>query len=224
MRNIVLLLFFFYFGLTLLSQTTKGRMSYDMIMTSDDPQTSAYISNMEGSTMELYFGQNKIRSEMYLGDFMTIVSIAHKSKDTTLSLTDGMMGKIATKSTLDDMEDEERLAITERRIDLMDETKEIMGYTCKKAIITTPDDNESIVWYTPEIVPEYRSGQFLYEEIPGVPMMMTSTWGKMDIVMKAFEFKKKLKKPDKLFSMEIPKGYTIMTPKEVKEMRTQRGR
>lgn len=202
------------------SQKKQGRISYDINVSSDDPQTAAYISGMEGSILELYFGDDKIRSEMFLGDFMTTVSIMHKGNDSTLTLLDGMMGKIAMKSTLDDLDDEQRLAFTERRVDLIEgETKEIMGYKCKKAIITTPDEKEAIIWYTSEIVPDYRSGQYLFEEIEGVPLYIDSFWGNMKTEYVAFEYKKKLKKPEKLFDMEIPKGYTRRTMEEMNQMR-----
>lgn len=202
------------------AQKTKGQVSYDVFASSDDPQASAYVDNMEGSILELYFGEGKIRSEMYMGDLMSTTSVSVDGNDTTLTLIDGMMGKIAMKTTLDDLDDEQRLAYTERNVELIEgETKEIMGYTCKKAIITTADENESVVWYTEELIPEYRAGMYLFDEIPGVPLEMTATWGKMDMKMVAFDYSKKLKKPEKLFSMEIPKGFTLRTQEELKQMR-----
>jgi GLPGLI family protein len=131
-----------------------------------------------------------------------------------------MMGKIAMKTTLEDLDDEQRLAFTERDVELVEgETKEIMGYTCKKAIVTTADENEAIVWYTEDLVPAYRGGMYLFDEIPGVPLEMTSSWGKMDMKMVAFDFSKKLKKPEKLFNMTIPNGFTLRTKEEMKQMR-----
>jgi GLPGLI family protein len=205
-----------------LAQQKQGRVSYDIAFSSDDPQTSAYIDQMEGSILEVYFGEKGIRTETYMGEFMTTINISNQGNDTTLTLLDGMMGKIAMKTTIDDLEDEQQLAISEREVELVDETKEIMGYTCKKAVITTADDQESIAWYTEEIVPSYRYGQYLYEEIPGVLLQMESTWGKMNMKMVAFEYKKKLKKPEQLFSMDIPKGYTLRTAEEMKAMRQGR--
>lgn len=202
------------------AQKTKGRISYDVFVTTDDPQASSYVENMKGSMLELYFGEGKIRSEMYLGDLMSTVSISSKDNDTTLTLRDGMMGKIAQKSTLDDLSDEQRLAYTERSVELVEEeNKEIMGFACKKAIITTADENEAIIWYTEELLPKYRSGMYLFEEIPGAPLEMTSSWGKVDMKMVAFDFKKKLKKPEKLFNMKVPKGYTLKTQEEMEQMR-----
>lgn len=217
--------FVFLFALVALAsnvigQKTKGQLSYDVFISSDDPQTSAYVDNMEGSILELYFGEGKVRTEMYMGDFMSTTSVSIEGNDTTLTLLDGMMGKIAMKTTLEDLDDEQRLAFTERDVELVDgETKEIMGYTCKKAIITTPDENESVVWYTEELVPAYRGGMYLYDEIPGVPLEMSSSWGKMDMKFVAFDYSKKLKKPEELFSMEVPKGFTLRTQEELKQMR-----
>lgn len=219
MHKLLFLITVVFFSVSLFAQKKKGRVSYDVVMTSDDPQTSGYVSQMENSTLELYFADNKIRSEMYMGDYMTNINIVHKGKDTSLMLLDGMMGKLAMKNTLDDLEDEQRLALTERDVDLIDEEKEIMGYTCKKAIVTTPDENESIIWYTTEIVPDFRSGQYLLEDIPGTPLEMESSWGNIDMKFTAFEYKKRIRKPEKLFSMEIPRGYTLRTAEEMKEMR-----
>lgn len=221
--NQILVLFLFILGsLPVIGQKNKGQVSYDIIVSSDDPQTSAYVDQMEGSVLELYFDNNNIRSDMYLGEIMTTTNISHKGEDTTLTLLDGMMGKIAMKTTEEDMDDEQRLAMTERRIDLVEGTKEIMGYTCKKALITGADDNESVVWYTDEIVPSYREGTYLFEEIPGVLLSMESQWGKMNMTMVAFEYKKKIKKADKLFSLEVPKGYTLRSVEEMKAMRQGR--
>jgi GLPGLI family protein len=201
-------------------QKTKGQVSYDVFVSTDDPQASAYVDNMEGSILELYFGEGKVRTEMYMGDMMSTTSVSIDGNDTTLTLLDGMMGKIAMKTTLEDLDDEQRLAYTERDVELVeDETKEIAGYTCKKAIITTADEKESVVWYTEELVPAYRGGMYLFDEIPGVPLEMYSSWGKMDMKFVAFDYSKKLKKPEKLFSTEIPKGFTLRTAEEMKQMR-----
>lgn len=220
MKKIALAFAFFTLIGTISAQKTKGRVSYDVFVSSDDPQTSAYAENMEGSVLELYFGEGKVRTEMYLGDLMSTTSISIDGNDTTLTLLDGMMGKIAMKTTLEDLDDEQRLAYTERDVELIEgETKDVMGYNCKKAIITTADENEAIVWYTEDLVPAYRGGMYLYDEIPGVPLEMSSAWGKMDMKMVAFDYSKKLKKPEKLFNMEVPKGFTLRTQEEMKEMR-----
>lgn len=206
------------FSFTAFSQATKGKISYDVYVSSDDPTVSAYVDQMEGSALELTFMEGKIRTDMFVGQMMTTTTVNIENQDTSLVLLDGMMGKIAMKVTENDMDEEQRLAFENREIDLIDETKEIMGYKCKKAIVTTGDANESVVWYTEEILPGYRVGQYLFDEIPGTPLEMYSNWGKMKLKIVAFEFKEKLKKTDEIFSSKIPEGYTLKTPEDMKKL------
>lgn len=200
-------------------QRTSGQVSYDVFVSADDPEVQSWAENMEGSILELYFHEGKVKSELFMGDFMSTTTTIEQGNDTALVLLDGMMGQIAMKSTEEDMSEEQRLAMSKRDVELVDETKEIMGYECKKAIVTGADDKETIIWYTTEIVPAYREGQYLYEDIPGVPLEIHSSWGKMNLKMVAFEYNKKIRKPEKVFSMEIPSGYVLKTAEEMKQMR-----
>lgn len=207
---------------SVVGQKKSGQISYDVFVSTDDAQAKSWAEKMEGSILELYFHDGKIKSELFMGDFMTTTTISYKDKDTALVLLDGVMGQIAMKSTEDDMSDEQKLAMSKRDVELVDETKEIMGYECKKAIVTGADDKESVIWYTMDIVPDYRESQYMYEDIPGVPLEINSSWGKMDLRMVAFDYRKKIRKPEKVFSMEIPGGFVLKTAEEMKEMRQGR--
>lgn len=205
------------FSLTAFSQAKKGKILYDVYISSDDPAISGYADQFEGSTMELQFMDGKIRTDLYAGEVMTTSSVSIEGQDTVLVLLDGMFGKIAMKVTENDMDEERRLAFENREVELIDETKEVMGYTCKKAIVTTGGSDESIVWYTTEIVPDFRKNEYLFEEIPGAPLEMYSKWGKMDLKLVAYEFKEKLKKTDEIFSTEVPEGFVVRTAEEMKK-------
>ncbi len=221
-KLIIITAVFFTAVFSVFGQKTSGQVSYDVFVTTDDPQAQSYVSNMEGSILELYFHEGKIKSELFMGELITTTTVSEKDEDTVLVLVDGMMGQIAMKTTENDMSDEQKLAMSKRDVELVDESKEIMGYECKKAIVTGADDKESVIWYTTEIVPSYRGGQYMYEDIPGVPLEINSSWGKMDLKMVAFEYKKKIKKPEKVFSKEVPSGFVLRTAEEMKQMR--RGR
>ena len=67
MKKIVFAFVITVFAGGLLAQKTKGQVSYDVFITTDDPQASAYVDNMKGSILELYFGEGKVRTEMYMG-------------------------------------------------------------------------------------------------------------------------------------------------------------
>lgn len=206
------------------SQATKGKVSYDVNFSTDDPQVSAYIDKFENSLLEIYFDEKGSRSNFFMGDMMTQNSITIKGNDSTLVLLDGMMGRIAMRVTEDDMDEKRRASMEVENIDFVpNNTKKIIGYSCKKAVVTTKDGNKAEVWYTEEIVPPYRKGQYLYEKIPGLPLEIHTTYnGNMKLVIVAFEFKNKIKKADEVFSLDVPDKYTLKTMEEMNAL--QQGR
>ncbi|PKR79739.1 hypothetical protein CW751_13520 [Brumimicrobium salinarum] len=209
---------FLLFAAYTIGQETKGVIKYDVFVSSDDPAMSAYVDQMENSALEMYFSENNTRSDFFMGEMMTTKTISASDKDTTLVLLDGMMGKIAMKVTEDDMDDEQRMAMEKQEVELIaGETKEVMGYECNKAIIVGADEQESVVWYTTEILPAHREGEYLFEEIPGLPLELHSSRGKMNFKIVAYSFKGKVKKADEVFSQEIPKGFTLKTVEEMKQ-------
>ena len=205
------------FSMVVFSQATKGKITYDVFVSSDDPATSAYMDQMENSLLEIYFSDGKLRTNFFMGEMMTTTTTQVEGQDTVLMLLDGMMGKIAMKVTEEDMDDERRMAKEKKEVELVDETKEVMGYKCKKAIITGADGEEAIVWYTTEILPTYREGEYLHNEIPGMPLEMQAKKGKMDLKIVAFDFKSKLKKENEIFSLKVPEGFTLKTMEEMKK-------
>src|SRR5690554_3503577 len=195
------------FSMLTFSQITNGKVSYDVFISSDDPNISAYVDQMDNSLLEIFFSGNSTRSNFYMGEMMTTMAISSKDQDTALVLLDGMMGKIAMKITENDLDNERRIAIENQEVELIgNETKDVMGYTCKKAIISDADGNKSIVWYTEKIIPTHRKVEYLNEDIPGLPLEMTARFGNMDMKIVAFEFKDKIKKEREVFNFEIPKG------------------
>ena len=85
------------------------------------------------SEMKYFIKENKTRSELKtgMGDQVTIFDGETK---TSISLMDVMGQKIAVKKSVDEI-NLERKKYNDLQITFSDETKEIAGYTCKKAIV-----------------------------------------------------------------------------------------
>lgn len=203
------------------SQITMGKVSYDVQLSSDDERMAAYIGQMEGSLLEIFFMDDKLRSDFFMGEMSTTSLIGNKTADNSLLLMDNMyMGKIAVQLPKDaeESDDDMSKSMTVRSVDFVDgETKEVLGYTCKKALVTYENDFVSEVWYTEQIVPNYRKGQYVFEEIPGLPLELTGKTFGMDMKMTAFEIRKKLSKKHQAgFSLDTPKGYTERTMEELR--------
>lgn len=210
-----------FLAVAVFSQITTGKVSYDVYLSSDNPQMSAYIEQMESSLMEIFFDGGKTRNDFFMGEMSTTHTISIQGEDTTLVLMDNMyLGKVALKVTENEEDESGEYSFKVKSVELIDgETKEVAGYQCKKAVVTYDNDFSTEVWYTEEIKPEHRVGQYLFEEIPGMPLEMTGKNFGMDMKIVAYEVSNKLSKRqiNSLFSLDIPKGYTLKTVEELRQ-------
>lgn len=194
----------------------EGHIIYDIQLESDQPEVQAQIGMLAGSTLEVFYQDAKSKTVSSMGSLITTTTISDADTGETLLLMSGMMGKLASKSNANDEEEkEEEPEIT---VELMDETKEILGYTCKKAILTSEDGTEMEYWYTEELERGTIKAQGFSDKIPGVPLAFTVATPQMKMVYTAKEVSTKIKKAKKVFDMEIPEGYAEKTKEEMKNM------
>jgi GLPGLI family protein len=202
---------------TLSAQTSEGHVKYSIDMTSDNPEMAMAISMMQGSTLQIYFKEQQSRVEMAMGSFMNTITISDATKGEALTLTSGMMGNSAMKTTFGD-DNGDGVSDVDAEVDIditiTEETKKILDYTCKKAIMSDEEGNESIFWFTDQINANKQGQNMLSDKIPGFPLQMEVNTNGMVMVMTATEFNKKLKDKN-LFDMTVPEGYTLTTPEEL---------
>jgi GLPGLI family protein len=222
MKKMKTLILMIAFPLTaLFAQMDEGHILYDLKMESSDPEVEAQLSMVAGSTMEIFFKEENVRLEMSIGTFQKTTTITNMEEGKTVSLIDGMMGKYATVIEIKEDEAEVTEEEGEIEIELVEgETKEVAGYTCKKAIIIDEDGNESVFWYTEEIKTLKNGGAMINNQIPGMPLEFSVVNPQITMVMTAREVNNKLKKSKQLFSTDIPEGYDV---KELDELQDAMG-
>ena len=208
--------------IAILSNVTFGQdtkhVVYNIAISGDDPQVEMMKSLMDGAKMELYINDKFSRLDFNLGTVMTTNTIVDLGKKEALTLMSGMMGKTATKMSLAELEAKKESS-TKPEVELIDETKKIAGYNCKKAILTTEDGTELETWYTDEIVMGDLSGTNLAnKDIPGFPLEFSSKNGPMTMLFTASLVEPKAKVDKKLWDMTIPEGYKVVTTEELKNM------
>jgi GLPGLI family protein len=203
------------FTLVTTAQITEAKIAYEINMSSDNPELEMQLSMMQGSTLEMIFSEQKSKQNVSMGGFMTTTTISDSETGETLTLMDGMMGKIAMKMNINDTPEEETEEIDELEFEFVDETKSILGYTCHKAFSVDENGNESTFWYSKEIQAPRTESQYFQKEIPGMPLEFQIVSPEVTMTFTATEFVKKLNKADKDFSMQVPEGYKEMTPEEM---------
>lgn len=125
----------------------------------------------------------------------------------SMTLQSSMGNKIAVTTTKEDLEKQQE----GMEIEKTDETKEILGYKCKKVIITV-NEIETEVYYTTEL-PNVSSN--IPNEIDGFPLQTILTLEAFTVVSTVTEIKKeKVKK----IKMEAPSDFKVITFEEAQKM------
>jgi GLPGLI family protein len=219
MKKILLsLIFITGMVITSFAQLKEGHVTYKIDATTDNPEMQMSVGMIQGSTMDMYFKEKVTRTEMKMGVMMTVVTISDATSGNVLMLLNGMIGQKAITTTQSDIEkvDSEKPTF---EVTLVDETKTIVEYTCKKAILTDAEGNETVFWYTEEIEVSKKGQSSMNELVPGFPMQYEINKSGMKMVMTVTKLEKKLDvKSTELFDMTIPEGYTTMTAEELKAM------
>ncbi len=155
---------------------------------------------------------DKIRNEQ-ISSFYSMASISNMEDGSTIVLIDAMGMKIAVNQTKEEIDANiEEAGLEDPEIKFLDETKEIAGYTCKKAEVTSGDDMIE-VFYTEEInVPKGMNDNNGFKGIEGVLMEYSVVQEGMIMIMTVKEVKKgKVNKG----MFVIPDDYEIKTAEEL---------
>ena len=191
----------------------KGVITYKITLSGSG--VTDEMKNMMPKTMTMSIKGNKARSEMVMMMGKT-VSITDGDAKETITLMDMMGQKIAIQSNYEEIM-KEMADSPESKVEITSETKEIAGYTCKKAIVTIPeDDMEIIVYYTEELgssALNFDNPQF--KDINGVMLEfeMPSEQFSMHFIATSVE-----KKNVEDSEFTIPEGYQVKTQEEMKSM------
>ncbi len=201
------------------AQMEEGHIVYDIEMTSDDPDMAMAVMMFSGSKMNLYFGDNKARTDLDMGAMMSMTTVVDNETEEILILMGGMIGEKAVLTNSEEMEADQE-EVEEPTVTLTKEKKEIAGYKCKKAIITDADGNEMEYWYTEDIKTVTTDKKAAISKLPGLAlqyavdregMVMSFTANTVETSLDKKTIKEKL-------SLEIPEGYEEMTYEEFTSM------
>lgn len=192
------------------NKTFEGYIKYTVDIESDiDEATRAQLPS---STTD-YYKETKIRKEQNTAMF-SITSISDNATKETTMLMDLMGQKIAFKQTAEDI-DKAKEEIPESEYNETGESKEILGYNCKKVEVTAGEDVYSAYYTTDILTNGNHNASGLFDKIDGVILEYTIT--QQDIVMHytANEIKKQ-HVDEEMFT--IPEDYELKTAEELQSL------
>lgn len=209
MKNLTLFIAFIIVGFSSIAQDFEGTITYGMTYENLSPQVKPQAGMLPKSAkLEIKGEFSKTTTPSAMGG--EIVIIQNITTENTLQLMNMMGMKIATPISAEEKKKLQGEAKNE--IEYTDETKEILGYSCKKAIVTDKDGIETEVYYTEELGIKVLNA---IEGIKGFPLMTVINRDEFTMTQTVTEIKKgKVKK----IKMDIPSDYEVKTIEELKAM------
>ncbi len=200
MKNIIYSIFLsiILFGFTNEhAQAQKKKKPFNGIITyeitySGREITPAEKAQMPSSVVEKILG-NKSKAQYSAGG-MTQIMITNGDKKEMIMIFVGPQGRAHMKLNEDEI-NEYLLNETEIDIKVLEETKEIEGYTCKKAEVTEINDKGEertyFVYFSEKLGSQEINFAGKYSKIDGLMMEYQETQGDLIMHFKAVEVKKK---------------------------------
>lgn len=217
MKKILFAALVFMSSLTF-AQIKQGNITYSMSFAGDMEGMEQVAQMFAGSSMELYFMPKKSRVDMNMGAMMKTTAISDETQNKALILMSGVMGKIAVTTSLQELEDENKVKMPKYSIHISSETKTILGYTCKKAELTDESGNVSTCWFTTDIEVLTKGQNGAYSMIPGMSLEFETNTNGMIMKFTATAINEKVKDLSSKFSLEVPPGYETKTMNDLKLM------
>jgi len=198
----------------------EGIINYEVkIDGGSSAQAAGLFNNVQ---MKTYVKGDHIRGEESVAGYNSVMLGDSKNPDNTTMLVNMFGHKYAIKIT-DSLEKQKRSTPKIEYIDSANTTKQIAGYTCKKAKITMniSDSNPitSYVYYTTDL--PYADPQGLFKGLQGMPMEFSGNLNHVNITIVAKSVDKK-SLADSLFV--VPSDYKQMSMADMeKEMMKNMG-
>ncbi|MFY0253747.1 hypothetical protein ACDQ55_07295 [Chitinophaga sp. 30R24] len=213
-HRLLLTFIFLYSSGTLLAQriVSDAKIVYKMELPPEQLQMDAML---EGSTFTQYMRGPLSRIDMNF-NIAHYTYLINSKTETMTTLIDVHGNKYlirAGKEQYDkDLKQYEGIQFKDQP-----ETRDIAGYTCRRAIGTMPDGKTFELYYTPDLVPENRQYNRRFVNLKGIPLefeIITKTGAKTRVIATKVELNLI---PASYF--DVPKtGYKEVSQQEIEKM------
>ncbi len=201
---------------TVLAKEFKGDINYKI--TYPGMEVDASMAAMMPKIAKLTIKGNMSKFEINMGQMGSQIQIIDGDAKTITTVMSMMGQKFYYVETEDDISDE--LGENENvSVDIKDETKEIAGYECTKAVITVIEGGEEMlftIYFTEEIGSSSMNIDNPYfKDIPGAMLEFEINTGGGTMKMEAISINKRNVSDDEF---EVPEGYEEKTEEEFNQM------
>tara|TARA_R110002072_G_scaffold251518_2_gene410388 strand:+ start:10203 stop:10880 length:678 start_codon:yes stop_codon:yes gene_type:complete len=192
------------------SQMSEGVIQYSIDIEAADTslksrQTAGLLYN---SMMKIFFTKDLLRIDYKMGEMTDMKMIIDYDRNASLSLVENNQGKFAILKKADELEYQNERD-ENSTIKLFNDTKKVLGYTCKKAVVTS-NGLKTVYWYTDQINIDFKGQEFFDKKIPGFPMVFTTIQGGMKMSYQVSNLLDFVENKTDVFSTIPPAGYQVV--------------
>ena len=213
MKKISILLLFIAFAIVSKAQNFEGIITYKVTVDIKDSATLAMSQGQIPSEMKQFVKGTKVKVEQITSAMSTSVISDIKTKESIIMMD--MFGtKTAFKQTKEEFEKQQNDS-SKSEVEFTNETKEIAGYKCKKAIIKMEGNHSAEVFYSDEINIDKEVYFFnTFNQIKGLLFEYSIVSEQSTIKFEISEIKQ-TQVDDSVFV--IPSEYKVMTMEELQK-------
>ena len=198
------------------AQLKAATVTYVITLESGMEDNAFATEMMKDAEMIVTFNTKNNSVKTTMGPFMTSQTIVQLKKKKAVTLMDAMGSKYGVNFTLAELKKQN--TATSALVETA-ETKEIAGYTCKKATFVAEGGSTGEIWYTTEIKANMDGQQFFSVTTKGFILEELSVTNGVSLRITATVVNPEPVNTD-TFSLTIPEGYKLMTPEEFGAMQS----
>lgn len=209
-KIVALLAFIFCVQSVMVAQINEGYIHFDVKF--DDEGLSDQEKSMLPSEAEMWFSGEQMLMRMPSAMGMETKVLTKGSE--MYVLMDVFGNKMAIKSGKEEARKAAKGNKSYKLKTVTSEKKMIAGYECTKAIMTTEEGEEMVIWFSRELK---VGGDWYYnmEGVDGFPLEFSSSANGMKFKMIAREVKAEKPGPERF---SLPADYKVMTQAEMQKM------
>jgi len=193
---------------------SEGTIVYDVVVNTanKEPQMA---DALDGATTTVYLKGSKSRTDM-VSALGTESNIYDSKTGNAIILKEYSSQKLMITLTKENWETKNK-AYSNVRFEFSPETKEIIGYSCKKAIAKMSNGKTFNVYYTTDVVVSNKEYNYTFKDLPGLAIQYEIEAGKTKINYTVSKIDFTAVATSKF---DTPKtGYRVMTYEENQQMK-----
>jgi GLPGLI family protein len=195
-----------------IAQQSEGYIQYSIDVKALDTsiEVRQQVSMLMDSKMEIFFAENLSRVDFKMGKMYTTSFRINRNTGFALATTSGIGGQLAQPMTVAQVDAAPQSYDSTGTVELVAGERTILGYKCKKAILTSSSGQKTIYWYTEDIMVEVKGLTLLNPLVPGFPLAFSSTENGLSMNFEASNIEKTVEDKEEAFSLIIPEGFKVM--------------